>query len=204
MARDLRHHRAGGKIGVITNHDSLDATPLRAKSVSLYWEDVVTRMAFGAPADLIAHHRILDEVTSLVDAGLIRSTATKELRPINAASLREGHSLVESGRMFGKVVMGEFLSLLAKLRHRRDGTALEGPRRPSIMPVLKHIAWRRRQRSRLSRFHSSSTERLSLSLPSSRTQEPLPGEAFRIYLPAPSKIAILAVIPIFDDIFSHS
>jgi len=99
---------AGGKIGVITNHDSLDATPLRAKSASLHWEDVVTRMAFGTPADLIAHHRILEEVSSLADAGVIRSTATKMLRPFSAASLREAHVLVESGRMLGKVVIEGF------------------------------------------------------------------------------------------------
>jgi zinc-binding alcohol dehydrogenase family protein len=96
----------GGKVGVITNHDSLDVTPLRAKSVSLHWEDVVTRTAFGAPADLIAHHRILEEVSSLAEVGVVRSTATKELRPISAASLREAHALVESGRMLGKVVIG--------------------------------------------------------------------------------------------------
>ncbi|WP_184804473.1 zinc-binding alcohol dehydrogenase family protein [Rhizobium leucaenae] len=98
----------GGKIGVITNHDSLDATPLRAKSASLHWEDVVTRMALGTPADLIAHHRILEEVSSLADAGVIRSTATKELRPIGAASLRDAHELVEGGRMLGKIVIGGF------------------------------------------------------------------------------------------------
>ncbi|MCK1441492.1 MULTISPECIES: zinc-binding alcohol dehydrogenase family protein [unclassified Bradyrhizobium] len=100
----------GGKVGVITNHDSLDVTPLRAKSASLHWEDVVTRTAFGAPADLISHHRILEEVSSLADAGVIRSTATKELRPISAASLAEAHALVESGRMLGKVVIGDFPS----------------------------------------------------------------------------------------------
>jgi zinc-binding alcohol dehydrogenase family protein len=99
----------GGKVGVITNHDILDATPLRAKSASLHWEDVVTRMAFGGPADLIAHNRILDEVSSLVDGGVIRTTATRTLRPISAASLRTAHALVESGRMVGKVAIEEFL-----------------------------------------------------------------------------------------------
>jgi NADPH:quinone reductase-like Zn-dependent oxidoreductase len=95
----------GGKIGAITNHDSLDATPLRPKSVSVHWEDVVTRMAFGIPSDLIAYRRILEEIASLAETGVLRSTATRELIPINAASIREGHALVEGGRMLGKVVI---------------------------------------------------------------------------------------------------
>jgi zinc-binding alcohol dehydrogenase family protein len=96
-----------GKIGVITNHDSLNVTPLRSKSASLHWEDVVTRTSFGA-LDMSAHHRILEEVASLANAGVVRSTATKELHPLNAANLRQAHALVESGRMLGKVVLEGF------------------------------------------------------------------------------------------------
>ncbi len=94
----------GGKIGVITNHASLDAAPLRPKSASLHWEDVVTRQHFGG-ADMIAHHKILDEISSLAEAGVLRSTATTELGPLTPTSLREAHALVESGRMLGKVVL---------------------------------------------------------------------------------------------------
>lgn len=97
----------GGKVGVITDHDCLDATPLRAKSASLHWENVVTRTAFGAPADRIAHHTILQEVSALVEARVVRSTMRRELRTINAANLREAHALVESGGMQGKVVIAE-------------------------------------------------------------------------------------------------
>jgi hypothetical protein len=67
-------------------------------------------MTFGAPADLIAHHRILEEVSFFADAGVIRSTATTELQSISPASLREAHALVESGRMLGKVIIAEPLS----------------------------------------------------------------------------------------------
>ena len=94
----------GGKVGVITNHVSLDATPLRPKSASLHWEDIVTRPHFGG-ADMIAHHLILEEVSSLTDTGVLRSTAKIGLGPLTPASLREAHSLVESGRMLGKVVL---------------------------------------------------------------------------------------------------
>ncbi len=93
-----------GKVALITNHDSLDAAPLRAKSVSLHWQDVVTQMAFGDPSRL-AHHKILREVAALVDAGVVVSTATQILSPLSAASLLEAHALVEGGRMLGKVVV---------------------------------------------------------------------------------------------------
>ncbi|QRY66288.1 zinc-binding dehydrogenase (plasmid) [Ensifer sp. PDNC004] len=93
-----------GKIGVIDDHDSLDAAPLKAKSLSLHWEMVFTRPLYGT-ADLIGQHRILKEVASLTDAGVLRSTMTKCLSPFSAENLEEGHRLVEGGAMVGKVVM---------------------------------------------------------------------------------------------------
>jgi NADPH:quinone reductase-like Zn-dependent oxidoreductase len=41
----------------------------------------------------------------MVDQGTIRTTLTRELGPISAATLREAHTLVEGGRMTGKVVV---------------------------------------------------------------------------------------------------
>lgn len=93
-----------GKVGVITDHDTLDASQLKAKSASLHWEMVFTRPLFATP-DMIAQHNILNEVASLVDAGLLRTTVSKELRPLDAASLKEAHALVEGGQMLGKVVL---------------------------------------------------------------------------------------------------
>lgn len=93
-----------GRLAIITDHDTLDAVPFKAKSVSLHWEMVFTRPLFGTP-DMVAQHRILDEVTALVDAGVLRSTANRVLHPLDAASLREAHRLVENGGMTGKVVV---------------------------------------------------------------------------------------------------
>ncbi|TCU14824.1 zinc-binding alcohol dehydrogenase family protein [Rhizobium sullae] len=93
-----------GKIGVITNHVTLDATPLRSKSASLHWEDVVTRPFFGGDK-MIAHHRILEEIAWLADTGGLRSTIAKELEPLSPTTLAEAHAMVESGRMVGKVVL---------------------------------------------------------------------------------------------------
>lgn len=93
-----------GRLAIITDHDTLDAVPFKGKSVSLHWEMVFTRPLFGTP-DMIAQHRILDEVAALVDAGVLRSTVNRVLHPLDAARLREAHRLVENGGMTGKVVV---------------------------------------------------------------------------------------------------
>jgi hypothetical protein len=56
-----------------------------------------TRALAGGDAQL-SHHRLLERVAQLVEAGKIRSTATTELRPINARRLLQAHRLVETGR----------------------------------------------------------------------------------------------------------
>lgn len=93
-----------GRIGVIDDHDQLDAAPLKSKSISLHWEMVFTR-PLHATADLIGQHRILNEVAGLVDAGILRSTLTHCVTPFSAKTLLEAHRLVETGSMIGKVVM---------------------------------------------------------------------------------------------------
>jgi zinc-binding alcohol dehydrogenase family protein len=93
-----------GKIGVIDDHEYLDVVPLKAKSVSLHWEMVFTRPLFGT-ADLVGQHRILGEIASLVDAGVLRTTMTRCLSPFSVENLQEGHRLVETAAVIGKIVM---------------------------------------------------------------------------------------------------
>lgn len=81
-----------------------DFLPLRAKSISWHWEFMFSRPIF-APADMIAQHELLSRVAELVDGGRIRSTTTTELAPISAATLKEAHRLVETGRTVGKIVL---------------------------------------------------------------------------------------------------
>jgi zinc-binding alcohol dehydrogenase family protein len=93
-----------GRLAIIDDHDTLDAVPFKAKSVSLHWEMVFTRPLYRTP-DMLAQHRILDEVAALVDAGVLRSTASHVLHPLGAARLIEAHRLVEGGGVTGKVVV---------------------------------------------------------------------------------------------------
>ncbi|WP_028534061.1 zinc-binding alcohol dehydrogenase family protein [Paludibacterium yongneupense] len=102
-----------GRLAVIDDHDTLDAAPFKAKSVSLHWEMVFTRPLYRTP-DMIAQHRILDEVAALVDAGVLRSTVGRVLQPLDAARLIEAHRLVEAGGGVGKVVVARSMDDMAR------------------------------------------------------------------------------------------
>jgi zinc-binding alcohol dehydrogenase family protein len=94
-----------GKVGLIeSGTDALDARVLMGKSASLHWELMFTRPRFGTP-DMIAQHKLLAETAGLVDAGVIRTTHAETLGPINAATLKKAHALIESGRTRGKLVL---------------------------------------------------------------------------------------------------
>lgn len=81
-----------------------DASPLKGRSIAWHWELMFTRPLQQTP-DMVEQHRLLTTIADLVDAGRLRTTATTTLTPISAATLREAHMLVESGRTVGKVVV---------------------------------------------------------------------------------------------------
>ncbi|MCP3137606.1 zinc-binding alcohol dehydrogenase family protein [Pyxidicoccus xibeiensis] len=85
----------------------LPINKLKSKSASLHWEFMFTRSRFETP-DMVAQHHLLDEVASLVDAGVLRTTLKEDLGPINAANLKRAHARLESGRTLGKVVLSGF------------------------------------------------------------------------------------------------
>jgi NADPH:quinone reductase len=96
-----------GALALIDDPATLDIGPFKRKSLSVHWELMFTRGLY-ATADMIAQHRILGEVSALVDAGLLRTTFRQEMGPINAANLRRAHSVQESGRSIGKIVLTGF------------------------------------------------------------------------------------------------
>ena len=96
--------RPYGAVVAIDDPQGLDIYPLKNKSISFSWEFMFTRPLYQPP-DLVEQHEVLDRVAQMVDQGTIRTTLTRELGPISAATLREAHELVESGRMTGKVVV---------------------------------------------------------------------------------------------------
>lgn len=92
---------------IVENKAPLDFALLKPKSAGLVWEAMFARPMYKT-ADMIAQHELLNEVSRLVDAGLIKTTVNQVLAPINAANLRRAHSAIEAGRTIGKIVIRDF------------------------------------------------------------------------------------------------
>ena len=96
-----------GRLGLIDDPQTLDANPLKRKSLSLHWELMFTRSLFHT-ADMDEQGKHLAEVSRLVDAGKIRTTLAEHFGTINAANLKRAHALIESHRAKGKIVLEGF------------------------------------------------------------------------------------------------
>ena len=96
-----------GRLAVIDDPKMLDIVPFKRKSVSVHWELMFTRSLFQT-ADMAEQGALLDEVASLVDAGVLRTTLNDRAGPITAAGLRRAHAAIESGRGIGKTVLSGF------------------------------------------------------------------------------------------------
>ncbi|MCE3043952.1 zinc-binding alcohol dehydrogenase family protein [Legionella sp. 16cNR16C] len=96
-----------GKFALIDNPESLDIKLFKLKSISIHWEMMYTRSMFKTP-DMIKQHQILSDVAKMVDAGTIKTTLNENLGKITAANLQQAHSLLESGKSVGKIVLEGF------------------------------------------------------------------------------------------------
>ncbi|MBE7184692.1 MAG: zinc-binding alcohol dehydrogenase family protein [Methylobacterium mesophilicum] len=96
-----------GRVGLIDDPQAFDATLFKGKAVSLNWESMFARPVHQT-ADMDEQGQLLREVSRLVDAGTLRTTAAERLSPINAQNLRKAHELIECGRARGKVVLEGF------------------------------------------------------------------------------------------------
>ncbi|HWK45346.1 MAG TPA: zinc-binding alcohol dehydrogenase family protein [Stellaceae bacterium] len=96
-----------GRFGLIDDPLALDIGPLKRKSVSIHWELMFTRSIFET-VDIAEQGRLLDEVSRLIDDGVLRSTMTERFSPIDAANLKHVHALIEGGKTRGKIVLEGF------------------------------------------------------------------------------------------------
>lgn len=97
--------KPSGHIASITeNHRPINLKKLTKKRGTFAWEWMYAKSYYGTD-DLQSQHDILNQIAAWLDQGLISSTLTKALTPINAANLRLAHQLVESHHMIGKVVV---------------------------------------------------------------------------------------------------
>lgn len=98
-----------GRFGFIDEPESFDVMLFKRKAVSIHPELMFTRSIY-VTLDMDAQGKLLSEVSVLVDAGKIKTTMTERFTPINAANLKMAHTLMESGKVHGKVVLAEWPS----------------------------------------------------------------------------------------------
>lgn len=96
-----------GRFGLIDDPAQLDPMKLKSKSISLHWEFMFTRSMYQTD-DVEQQHYLLGKVAELVDQSLLESTVAHHLGPINAANLRQAHSMLESQQAHGKIVLEGF------------------------------------------------------------------------------------------------
>jgi zinc-binding alcohol dehydrogenase family protein len=96
-----------GAFALIDDPALLDVRKLKTKSASLHWESMFTRSSFHTP-DMIEQHRILEQISTLVDEGLIHTTLGTIAGCINAENLRQAHAAIESNKSIGKIVLEGF------------------------------------------------------------------------------------------------
>lgn len=94
-----------GRIGTIVETDeNLNVSALQGKSAALMWELMFTRSLFGT-ADMYKQGQILARVAKLVDDGIVKTTQTKVLSGLSAATLKQAHEIIETASMTGKLVI---------------------------------------------------------------------------------------------------
>jgi NADPH:quinone reductase-like Zn-dependent oxidoreductase len=96
-----------GQIVAVDDFGAVEIGLLKSKSISFHWEFMYTRSLHRTP-DQAEQHRILTRIARLVDAGILTTTATRDLGTINAARLREAHRILESGTAIGKITLTGF------------------------------------------------------------------------------------------------
>lgn len=96
-----------GNFALIDDPATLDAMPLKRKSISLHWEFMFTRSMYRTQA-MLKQHQLLERMADLVDSGVLITTTGSHLGVISAENLRRAHALIESGTAKGKVVLEGF------------------------------------------------------------------------------------------------
>ena len=97
-----------GRFGLIDDPPKFDIALFKRKSVSIHWESMFTRSVFETP-DMTEQGALLNEVSKLVDEGVLQTTLAENFGAINAQNIKRAHALIESGRAKGKIVLEGFL-----------------------------------------------------------------------------------------------
>ncbi|MCE4049597.1 zinc-binding alcohol dehydrogenase family protein [Bacillus sp. Au-Bac7] len=92
---------------IVENAQPLDLNVLKNKSATFVWEFMFTRTMYETE-DMEKQQQLLNQLSELIDIGVIKTTLKKTLSPIHAENIRKAHALVESGKTIGKIVLEDF------------------------------------------------------------------------------------------------
>ena len=94
-----------GRIGMIVRTvKPVDLAILHDRSISVSLEGMFTRSTFQTP-DMASQHALLDETAGLIEAGILKTTLTRNLGNIHSANLKLAHRMLEEGHVTGKLVL---------------------------------------------------------------------------------------------------
>lgn len=94
-----------GKIcSIVGNREPLDLNLLKSKSVTFAWEFMFTKSQYDTP-DIASQGELLNQVSQLIERGIIQTTLKENLGSLNAANLAIAHGKLESGKTIGKLVL---------------------------------------------------------------------------------------------------
>jgi NADPH:quinone reductase len=94
-----------GKIcSIVSTNSPFDLNPFFSKSITFVWEMMFTKSMFETD-DIQSQHDLLNQVATLIDRGILKTTITKNLGILNSTNLETAHKLLESGKSIGKIVL---------------------------------------------------------------------------------------------------
>jgi len=92
---------------IVDNEHPLNMDTLKSKSAGLVWEFMFTRSMYQTE-DMAEQGKLLNELSQLIEDGVITTTCNDVVKPINAQNLRDVHQRLEKGRVIGKIVLADW------------------------------------------------------------------------------------------------
>ena len=92
---------------IVDNERPLAMDTLKSKSAGLVWEFMFTRSMYQTE-DMSEQSKLLNELSQLIEDGVIVSTCNDVVQPINAQNLRDVHQRLEKGRTIGKIAIADW------------------------------------------------------------------------------------------------
>lgn len=94
-----------GKIcSIVSTNSPFDLNQFFSKSITFVWEMMFTKSMFGTD-DMQSQHDLLNQVSTLIDRGILKTTIAENFGILNSTNLEIAHKLLESGKSIGKIVL---------------------------------------------------------------------------------------------------